>query len=83
MFVAGSAVYGADDPAEAVRELREQAEAATAAAGWGLRALTRRGGGPAVRAAGAPVAGPCRRCPWRHRAFTGSGRSWSPLPPGF
>jgi ribulose-phosphate 3-epimerase len=28
MFVAGSAVYGADDPAEAVRVLRRLAEAA-------------------------------------------------------
>lgn len=35
VFVAGSAVYGADDPAKAVRDLREQAETATAAAGWG------------------------------------------------
>ncbi|MCZ2526131.1 ribulose-phosphate 3-epimerase [Streptomyces sp. SCUT-3] len=34
VFVAGSAVYGADDPAEAVRGLREQATAATAAAPW-------------------------------------------------
>ncbi|HUR75903.1 MAG TPA: ribulose-phosphate 3-epimerase [Sporichthya sp.] len=34
VFVAGSAVYGADDPAEAIRRLREQAEAATAAS-WG------------------------------------------------
>lgn len=35
VFVAGSAVYGADDPAKAVRDLREKAETATAAAGWG------------------------------------------------
>ncbi|MFH8345360.1 ribulose-phosphate 3-epimerase [Streptomyces sp. NPDC018045] len=35
VFVAGSAVYGADDPAKAVRDLRAQAESATAAAGWG------------------------------------------------
>ena len=35
VFVAGSAVYGADDPAEAIRRLRAQAEAATAASPWG------------------------------------------------
>jgi hypothetical protein len=34
VFVAGSAVYGAADPAEAVRALRNQAEAATAKASW-------------------------------------------------
>jgi ribulose-phosphate 3-epimerase len=34
VFVAGSAVYGAQDPARAVRELRAQAQAATAAADW-------------------------------------------------
>ncbi len=34
VFVAGSAVYGADDPAEAVRRLRAQAETATVAAPW-------------------------------------------------
>ncbi|MGK5553696.1 ribulose-phosphate 3-epimerase [Actinomadura kijaniata] len=34
VFVAGSAVYNADDPAEAVRKLRAQAEAATADADW-------------------------------------------------
>jgi hypothetical protein len=34
VFVAGSAVYGADDPAEAVRALRAQAERATARAPW-------------------------------------------------
>jgi ribulose-phosphate 3-epimerase len=34
VFVAGSAVYGADDPGKAVRGLREQAERATAAAPW-------------------------------------------------
>jgi ribulose-phosphate 3-epimerase len=34
VFVAGSAVYGADDPAEAVRALRAQAERATARASW-------------------------------------------------
>ena len=44
VFVAGSAVYGADDPAAAVRALRDQAEAATAARP-GLRALTRPGAG--------------------------------------
>jgi ribulose-phosphate 3-epimerase len=33
MFVAGSAVYGADDPAGAVKMLRDLAVAATAAAG--------------------------------------------------
>jgi ribulose-phosphate 3-epimerase len=34
VFVAGSAVYGADDPAAAVRSLAAQAEAATAASWW-------------------------------------------------
>ena len=34
VFVAGSAVYGADDPAQAVRALREQAERATRHAAW-------------------------------------------------
>jgi ribulose-phosphate 3-epimerase len=34
VFVAGSAVYGADDPAKAVQALREQAERATASAAW-------------------------------------------------
>jgi ribulose-phosphate 3-epimerase len=34
VFVAGSAVYGAHDPAQAVRDLRAQAERATARAGW-------------------------------------------------
>lgn len=34
VFVAGSAVYGANDPAEAVRALRNQAEGATANASW-------------------------------------------------
>ncbi|TDD79382.1 ribulose-phosphate 3-epimerase [Actinomadura rubrisoli] len=34
VFVAGSAVYGAQDPAEAVRKLKSQAEAATAGAAW-------------------------------------------------
>jgi ribulose-phosphate 3-epimerase len=34
VFVAGSAVYGADDPAGAVQALRAQAERATARAGW-------------------------------------------------
>jgi ribulose-phosphate 3-epimerase len=34
VFVAGSAVYGADDPAKAVTRLREQAERATARAPW-------------------------------------------------
>ncbi|WP_018657329.1 ribulose-phosphate 3-epimerase [Actinomadura flavalba] len=34
VFVAGSAVYGADDPAEAARRLREQAVKATEAASW-------------------------------------------------
>ncbi len=36
VFVAGSAVYGADDPAEAVRALRAQAERAVARAPWTL-----------------------------------------------
>ena len=34
VFVAGSAVYGADDPAEAVRALRAQADEATRTAAW-------------------------------------------------
>jgi ribulose-phosphate 3-epimerase len=34
VFVAGSAVYSADDPGQAVRALRAQAERATAHAGW-------------------------------------------------
>jgi ribulose-phosphate 3-epimerase len=34
VFVAGSAVYGADDPAEAVRRLRAQAERAGATSWW-------------------------------------------------
>ncbi len=34
VFVAGSAVYGADDPAAAVRALRQHAERATAHARW-------------------------------------------------
>jgi ribulose-phosphate 3-epimerase len=34
VFVAGSAVYGAQDPARAVRDLRAQAERATAHAAW-------------------------------------------------
>jgi ribulose-phosphate 3-epimerase len=41
MFVAGSAVFGADDPAKAVQQLRELAERATAGAAW-----TRRWGPP-------------------------------------
>jgi ribulose-phosphate 3-epimerase len=35
VFVAGSAVYGADDPAAAVEALRAQAQDATAHASWG------------------------------------------------
>jgi ribulose-phosphate 3-epimerase len=34
VFVAGSAVYGAQDPARAARDLRERAERATARAAW-------------------------------------------------
>jgi ribulose-phosphate 3-epimerase len=34
VFVAGSAVYGADDPAQAVKALRESAEQATTSAWW-------------------------------------------------
>jgi ribulose-phosphate 3-epimerase len=34
VFVAGSAVYGSDDPARAVQALRAQAERATAHAAW-------------------------------------------------
>jgi ribulose-phosphate 3-epimerase len=37
VFVAGSAVYGADDPAAAADGLRRQAVAATAASWWGQR----------------------------------------------
>jgi ribulose-phosphate 3-epimerase len=37
VFVAGSAVYGADDPADAVRRLRARAEQATAVASWQSR----------------------------------------------
>jgi ribulose-phosphate 3-epimerase len=39
VFVAGSAVYGAQDPARAARDLREQAERATARAAWSSAAL--------------------------------------------
>ena len=35
VFVAGSAVYGSDDPGQAVQALRAQAERATAHAAWG------------------------------------------------
>ena len=35
VFVAGSAVYGSDDPGRAVQALRAQAERATAHAAWG------------------------------------------------
>ncbi|WP_037570734.1 ribulose-phosphate 3-epimerase [Phaeacidiphilus oryzae] len=35
VFVAGSAVYGADDPAAAVRALREQAQGVVDASSWG------------------------------------------------
>ena len=38
VFVAGSAVYGSDDPARAVQALRAQAERATAHAAWDLPA---------------------------------------------
>lgn len=34
VFVAGSAVYGAKDPADAVRALRAKADGAIASAGW-------------------------------------------------
>jgi ribulose-phosphate 3-epimerase len=34
VFVAGSAVYGTDDPAEAIRRLRERAERAASRAWW-------------------------------------------------
>jgi ribulose-phosphate 3-epimerase len=34
VFVAGSAVYGSDDPARAISALREQAQRATSRAGW-------------------------------------------------
>ena len=37
VFVAGSAVYGSDDPARAVQALRAQAERATAHAAWAAR----------------------------------------------
>jgi ribulose-phosphate 3-epimerase len=36
VFVAGSAVYGAQDPSRAARDLRAQAERATTRAGWRL-----------------------------------------------
>jgi len=36
VFVAGSAVYGSDDPARAVQALRAQAERATAHAAWSV-----------------------------------------------
>jgi len=36
VFVAGSAVYGSDDPARAVQALRAQAERATAHAAWSM-----------------------------------------------
>jgi len=39
VFVAGSAVYGAEDPGKAVRALREQAERATAASSWARKNL--------------------------------------------
>jgi ribulose-phosphate 3-epimerase len=35
VFVAGSAVYGTDDPADAVRRLRDRAERARASSWWG------------------------------------------------
>jgi ribulose-phosphate 3-epimerase len=38
VFVAGSAVYGCDDPADAVRRLREAAVAAGAQSWWGGKA---------------------------------------------
>jgi ribulose-phosphate 3-epimerase len=38
VFVAGSAVYGSDDPARAVQALRAQAERATAHASWAQQA---------------------------------------------
>jgi ribulose-phosphate 3-epimerase len=34
VFVAGASVYGADDPADAVRRLRDRAENVAAAAWW-------------------------------------------------
>ena len=34
MFVAGSSVYGADDPGQAIRRLRDRAERAAADAWW-------------------------------------------------
>jgi ribulose-phosphate 3-epimerase len=37
VFVAGSAVYGSDDPARAVQALRAQAEHATAHAAWAVQ----------------------------------------------
>src|SRR6202000_82714 len=38
VFVAGSAVYGAQDPCRAARDLRAQAERATTRSGWRLPA---------------------------------------------
>src|ERR1700753_3180927 len=57
VFVAGSAVYGAADPARAVQELREQARRATALSSWhGLAPGARRGkpGAGKPRASGDP-----------------------------
>jgi ribulose-phosphate 3-epimerase len=54
VFVAGSAVYGADDPAAAVRRLRRAAEAAAPAAGDGAPAA---GDGAPAAGDGAPAAG--------------------------
>jgi hypothetical protein len=34
VFVGGNAVYGADEPVEAIRNLRAEAEVATAKATW-------------------------------------------------
>jgi ribulose-phosphate 3-epimerase len=64
VFVAGSAVYGADDPAEAIRALRGQAEKATAHAAWAARLPAPADRAPA--AAGAAVLSPSR--PLRSRA---------------
>ena len=52
VFVAGSAVYGADDPAAAVEALRERAAAAAGAAG----SVARDAGRPAPVAGSAPAA---------------------------
>lgn len=67
VFVAGSAVYGAQDPAEAVAKLRTLAENATMRRRVGLRALTRRPDrAGAVRGLRAPTTSGPGACPKWH-----------------